>query len=355
MHHRPSRQAGFCLVSHRASALEAVYRRIGALLWRLFLTNRAKLVRMYAPDQICDQLQGAFDAASVIPFRRFLDRHERRNQWVLASDYVWGEPARPQDVLVFSLLPDANLSHLKRLFPKDFKKVKAINTECIEWFRSDDAFHFCFILNKGGSVFHSAGRDRGEVARESIEKTLMYVKRAAPQWMVDLYASLRRESQSPSFNVRLYGDVLLLATFYAFILGLLARDNCLVRLLWCSDRDNRTTWRDRLAYSLGLINGARRCLPFGLVLDAADLPFLILLQDPSARRFDPIIRACDYLAGAVSAWSLSQNSTSEGGPKYGSMLRDALVGNERVFLVHLEMSDQQLWARRVIVDLLRAG
>lgn len=314
---------------------------------------------MYSPDQICEQLRGAFDAASVIPFRQFLDEHARQNQWVLASDYVWGEPSRPQDVAVFSLMPQADVSRLssrlRAIFPRDFKKTKTVQPELVAWFRSNEAFHFCIVLDKAASISFSDGRNRGVVARESIAKILAYVENVAPEWIVNLYKVLQRESLSPSFNVRLYADVLLLATCYAFILGLLAREGCLARLRWCSDRDNRTTWLDGLVYSLGLINGARRCHPYGLVLDAADLPFLLMGQGPSAKRFDPIIRACDYLAGAVSAWSLSKNATTEGAEKYGVMLRDVVVGNERIFMVHLEMSDEQLWARRLVVEKLGAS
>lgn len=237
---------------------------------------------MYSPDQVLDQIQTCFDNGSLTAFKGFLGQHLGRTSWVLSSDYVWGNPQRPHDTMVFTLFPDASIVELREAFPKDFKNSDSISPSTIGWLRRKDHFHFCFILDQGDSIFHSARQDRREIARDSIRNTLEFTQANAPKWIVEVYRKLSIASRSNRFNVRLYGDILLLTICYSFVVGTLAREKRITKLLWCSDRDEKTTWLDELVYELSLINGMRRAYKWKVRLDAANLPYLVLTQDSSA-------------------------------------------------------------------------
>jgi hypothetical protein len=250
-------------------------------------------------------------------------------------------------VIAFTLYPDNlgsdRLNELKMLFPRDFKRTTNVSEEARNWFRQADRFHICIIVDKHGSIFHSNGNDRREVARDSLVNTLAYVKEhGAPEWIVRSYKRLVQISRRGSFNVVLYDDVLLLALCYSFVVGLLAREARIGQVCWCSDRDSRTNWAERVLFDVATLNAYQWATWFGAKLDPKQLPHLILTNDDSAKLFDHIIRPPDFLAGALSAWDVRRGSTNEGADKYGHILRDALAENDNVALLHMSLGEAQM-------------
>jgi hypothetical protein len=297
---------------------------------------------MYALDEVLNQIQHTFDANNLPALKRFLAQYNGCMKWVLSSDYNWDQASRPQDVIVFTLYPDptvvGNQENLASLFPNDFKKSSNLLPETKDWFRSGNAFHVCFVLEKQGSLFHSGGANRLQVARESIQATVDFlVKSSAPSHIIGVYRKLLQESRSNKFPVSLYGDLIFTTLCYAFIAGAIAREKRLEQILWISDRDRLTTWHNGVLYDIALVQAVRFASKYGRRFDAKNLPFLVLTSDRSAEKFDYVIRSADFLAGSLSAWSVTGSRTIEGATKYRDMLRDAIADNDYVALLHVRL------------------
>lgn len=293
---------------------------------------------MYHPDHFLKQALRSFDASRLASFQRFLRRYPDHKNWILASDYNWHQTSRPQDVLAFTLYPDpialGSGHKLHRLFKTDFKKCKSVPDDVVSWYTSGAAFHFCFILDGNASFFHTAGANRWEIAKDSLQKTVSYlIDKNAPTHIIDKHRIVAKQSLSKSFNVEIWGDLLLCATCYAFIIGLLTRENRMEHLLWMSDRDKLTTWNDGILCDIALVQAVKYAQKFGYHFDAQNMPFFILTQDDGAKWYDPITRPSDYLAGALSAWSLKTNSMRETSEKYHTMLAHAIAENEFIALL----------------------
>ena len=79
--------------------------------------------------------------------------------------------------------------------------------------------------------------------------------------------------------MNLYEDVLILSVIYAFIIGLIAREGHIDPVLWCSDRDARTSWGARIFSFYALLNAYDWARQYGQRLDAAQLPSVIFCAE----------------------------------------------------------------------------
>lgn len=299
---------------------------------------------------VASQLTQAFDAGPIAPFRANLARHVELRRWILASDYNWRDRTRPQDVLAFTLYPDPGdirqlAADLARRFPADLKKTRVITPGSLAWFREGHAFHLCVVLDKIGSML-ARGSDRREVARESITETRAYLERSrAPAWIIDRIRGLERFSQATNFNMNLYNDVVVLSIVYATIVGLIARERPIERVLWCSDRDDRTSWGERILDTYGLVSACQWAGQHGQRFDAAQFPLLVLPAS-GADPCDALIRPADYLAGALASWDLTRGTGTQAGEKYGKLLREAISANPDIAVLHLRL-DHLIHATRI--------
>lgn len=290
------------------------------------------------------RLLNAFELGSHSAFNEFLEHNVGQRNWVLASDYNWRDCSRPQNVLAFTLYPDhLNLrglvSDLQYPFPADFKKIKALTQEAIDWFKIGNAFHFCVILDNHGSFLKRPDRRRRDLARESIRKTRLHLERfEAPTWIQKRFRIFESFSQSANFNANLYDDILFLSIIYAVIVGLIARAGRMERVLWCSDRDDRINWAQGILDTFGLINACQWAGQYGQRFDAANLPSLRLRKE-GPEPFDALIRPPDYLAGSLSSWDLSRGEPTQQTNKYRQMLREAVAENPKIAVLHLKIDD----------------
>jgi hypothetical protein len=141
--------------------------------------------------------------------------------------------------------------------------------------------------------------------------------------------------------MNLYEDVLILSVIYAFIIGLIAREGHIDPVLWCSDRDARTSWGARIFSFYALLNAYDWARQYGQRLDAAQLPSVIFCAQ-GEDVLDPLIRPADYLAGSIATGDLTRETGTQRAKKYGQMLRDAVAENPNVVILHLRRRSSAL-------------
>lgn len=297
-------------------------------------------------DLLMGQLEESFTLGRLQQFREFVKRNSTNKRWLLTSDYNWNTPDRPHDVAAFSVLPmygslEDIRAELSNPFPADFKNIRRISPKSIQFFRDPTAgFHFCWMLNRDNEMIAARPNEtRLDVARRSIAETLAYMEKggkANPH--IRAIKQLAQSSQANNFQVAVFEDVLLVSLLYTFIVGLLAQECEPKMIAWCPDRDRLSTWKDGMLFTYALINAHRYAAKFGVRYEAEQLPY-IDLQGNDMRRYDPLVRPPDYLAGPLSSWSLDQNAGMEGAEKYGQIFRDVLAENGNIALHRIRLGN----------------
>lgn len=104
-----------------------------------------------------EQLTQAFDKGPIGAFKTFINANPLQRRWIIASDYNWRDPKRPQNALGFTIFPETTniatlAAEMARLFPRDFKKIQTIPEDAINWFRQANAFHLIVALEKHATL-----------------------------------------------------------------------------------------------------------------------------------------------------------------------------------------------------------
>jgi len=61
-----------------------------------------------------------------------------------------------------------------------------------------------------------------------------------------------------------------------------------------------------------------------------------------------MIRAADWLAGAVGAWDRANNLIPGDHAKYRQMLEDVITGADNIVILHFDMTDTGMQFRRIL-------
>ncbi|MEW9614268.1 hypothetical protein AB3G45_10620 [Shinella sp. S4-D37] len=230
------------------------------------------------------EIDRQFYKRKIHHFRRFLSLNQGTENWLLISDYNIGDPARPTDVIAFSILPlngsiDAAAAPIKACFPADFKNIQRVSNKAIGYFRRQRAvFHLCFAIEKDTSMLFREGESRLETARRSIVETLAYLEEhEAPEWIIKSAKALKQQSMANRFSHKIYDKIMLLTCCYAFIIGLLHRERPKTKVItWCSDRDALMSWSNNVVDTFALTGAVRWATHMRKRLTSEDLPRLVL-------------------------------------------------------------------------------
>lgn len=161
---------------------------------------------------------------------------------------------------------------------------------------------------------------------------------AAGSEIGEVLRRLQTKSLANNFAVGVFEDVMLVSMLYAFTVGVLTREAKPKKVIWCSDRDRLTTWAGGVIWSLAFVQAFRWCLQFKVQYASENLPTMRMRSD-GPDEFDPFIRPPDYLAGALSSWSLDANAGMEGAEKYGIVLREIISRNRNITIHRIRVDD----------------
>lgn len=310
---------------------------------------------MYPPEQVARFFLQTFDGSAINLFRRFMGKHSQVRKWIIAADFSQHND-RPFDCFSFTIIPydawPAEIEHdVKQALPKDLKKSKDLDDEAIAWLRDPRRFHVAITLNDHPAVFwNGPGSVPLAIAREYIAKTLSNaIEAGASPDVIDRIRKLRQEAQANNFRVGLLADIWLLAIWFAVLTILIGRERRSETIGWFPDRDNMTNYCDHIWYDFALWDAQLLAATFSVDMTGTLCP----AGAPDRRSgkehmwFDYMIRAADWVAGAVAAWDRNRNLIPADQPKYRRMLEEVITPAENIVVLHLDLNQTGMQFRRI--------
>jgi hypothetical protein len=306
------------------------------------------------PTEIAKIFFECVDKSAIVNFRGFLARHQRVKKWLVAADFSL-EKSRPLGCFAFTVVPyDAWPWELERdvvaALAKDLKDSKSVPGNAVAWLRDNRRFHFAVTVRPTRSVFVGGTGSKLAQAREFVAKTMAQAE-ANPDKVegatMKRLQQLKRLSEANGFNVRLLSDLWLLALLFAAITVLIGRERPSEIIGWIPDRDDMTNWCGGIWHDFAFWDTRAFADFFDVDLRATQIT--IGLPDRSTgqeiMRFDYLLRAADWFAGAVAEWDRKNALDPAKHPKYAEMWEQVIAGADNVIVLHLDINGDAQFRR----------
>lgn len=297
---------------------------------------------MLSADGVYHALKGAFEYEAEIGFRAFV-RGNHTTKWVIAADFVTGGPKQINDTFAFTVYPYEDDSFVAllaancRAIPADLKRVKQLYPDTAAFLADRRRFHFCFIPNKGR---HGLGS--WEITQATLAELADHIQgwpnTPTKPYYIRKFDHLIQRAKKNKFNYCLLHDITLLSALSAYIAMLIAKHSHPDVIMFAFDRDAMTTAYDGIVYDLAHLN-------FHSVCDLEYVPRSGLTVanaiDPTAKNgestwFDDLIRAPDYIAGAMAQWDFWTIEGNPVSPKVADVIALAISENPNLIILTIQ-------------------
>ncbi|MBX9772334.1 MAG: hypothetical protein K2X29_13235 [Candidatus Obscuribacterales bacterium] len=279
-------------------------------------------------------------------FERYVKEHPWTT-WFILSDYNINHTGYPNNVLVFTTLPEHDhekfLEATKTSLQSDLKSKSKVYPDTVEMLKHPSLFTFAFAFEKKIRLIPDIA-----TARKVISELL-----AMPEEKSDLdkaiYVKLRElqgKAQSGSFDLTGFNRLLLVAHIVSYIALQIAKNTKLEILYWLGDRDKLHSSFKGISYPLAYAICSTHFKEHRI-----DAPRLRHPNPEEDTYFDPYIRIPDHFAGPLANMKFPGTSINTGTPKHDTILKDVLAGNKRFCFVSLAFSKKPA----ITVVQLRAG
>ncbi len=229
-------------------------------------------------------------------------RQRAVSKWIIATDFCIRDQSRPNDALVFVVLPagdryEETLRMLEALPARDLKDVSRIPAAIQRVLTDGRVFTFCLVADRHRRLFENAAQ-----ARTALDDSIAIVEAmkhgpASDQILADMRA-MRVEAGKTSLNLRLIEDIVITAAAAAYVAALAVKHGNAELVGWVPDRDKITEAYRGIATTLYNLNVTAICDQWKL-----RPPVIGVFHQKSDNLWcDPYIRLADYIAGAAAAW-----------------------------------------------------
>ena len=308
------------------------------------------------PDGLVDMLLSTFGMGAITEFRRFLAGHPLVTKWIVASDFVIGEPQAASDAYAYTytFFPyDAEIQDLKDrivgLVPKDFKKTRDVKPKLGEFFRSGDTFTICLLTPKR---YRIAGDI--DAVRRGLDETLRMMRNwSNAETLTDTiraFERLQEKAKANNFSAQLMSTTMIATVLAAFCAIVLAQERDIEVVGWFPDRDNITSSHERIAEYMYGVNFSAFCRRHDI--DERPIKLLIGRPEPDAANarqgwYDELVRIPDFVAGPLAGWHFKRNLTV-GRKKYVEILQGAVADNPYMTILLLQDTDAGIGVSRLL-------
>jgi hypothetical protein len=280
-------------------------------------------------DGLWKQLQDAFAPHAEKRLARFI-RQRHVTKWIIAADFCVEDLGRPNDSFAFVILPagerfEETQDFLRRIPKRDLKQVKRAPQSIVRLLRKGRVFSICFVADRERRLFTDASW-----ARRSMDETIAMMK----SWknaselhdVIQQFERARNELNKKSINLKLLANIILTASFAAFIAALLSKHGSAELIGWVPDRDKITEAYDKIGQTMFWVNVSAICQQFSI----REPKLGLFHQTDDDLWCDPFIRIADYLAGAGAAgWDQPQAKLPI---KVAKFIKDVFPDNPYLFI-----------------------
>ncbi|MCZ6688694.1 MAG: hypothetical protein O7H41_03725 [Planctomycetota bacterium] len=257
---------------------------------------------------------------------RYFARIGKCPKWSIHSDYCLGDPNKPNDVAVFTLVPYvADIGELNRLvggkLKSDLKRKRQIGQEEIACLNSELFFHFAFVMSKRRYIF---SQSKGDSEKKRMHEAVLVTQRMLRGWisdekvnqefalgLLDKLARLEPRLAAGSANLKLLKNIFLISALGASIAGILAELAGARLIGWLSDRDSIIRAQDGLAFDCFHMGFSGLAEMTKQNWDEVKLVYANPSEhSPDGTWYDALNRLPDHLAGALADFSFSDAQSS---------------------------------------------
>lgn len=276
-------------------------------------------------------------------------------KWTCFSDYCFGDSAKPNDVVCFTLIPYSvdfeELSNkIQALANVDIKKTRKVKDEFVYFLKSYPLINFSFILNNKKKLFgedHEAVKNALKATYFDIKNQYVESSKYQPEQLVYYKLIINKIDRiiqliDSNKKIKQIVDMTLVSFLGAYVCSKVIKDLDLEIIGWFSDRDAINEICDNFSVSLfhtylhDFLDGR----PFRFVASPAgsrDNPF-----------YEQLVRIPDYVAGTLADYDLENDSISNN--KFDTMLTDYMAENmQNNFVYTLSLIDDKFNCARITI------
>lgn len=309
-----------------------------------------------SPDTIFDVLDSAFSSVGEMYFQRFM-RNTLTDKWMIAADFVIGEPNAAHDVFAFTVFPHyqefpAALAAIDAKLPRDLKNTKVLTDEMVAFLRDTRRFHFCFLVEKGRYKSTSI-----EMARTAIAAAIEHVRRLETDGVeggegrragyIKAFKVLQEEAKAKRFNYRNFFDIKILSVLSAAIMLWIIRHGECRQLALLPDRDKMTAGCKGIFRVVTELDHNGLCQRLGLQpARSIGMPSQEALEGPNLF-YDALVRVPDYVAGVVSRLDYREKVVTSDQVKHKELVERFLSDNPNLLIIQMSETIVSLGASTI--------
>ena len=304
----------------------------------------------------------AFHKSGFSAFQKFLLQNNHIKKWILASDYVLYDKNKPNNVVVFSIIPHRPFLSEKFIssnLPKDFKKTKDFSKNSLDFLRKMNVFSICLIFPKTKENFFTTNSAlKGIVMWKTIFSRLI---KMLDLWCkdnnnpnVEYLKSTRERVKKLSKilcqgNFGLWQDIFIISCFVAYLVVEMSLIINIELIGWFSDRDKILSFNSKIIKEKNKSNHPfihdlvviyQHVLAVNKNSPQPKLCFGIPNDDKNEMWYDFLNRIPDIVAGCIADYNFDDNAVSSA--KTCSLLEDVVSDNENIQIFNLH-SLSQVW------------
>jgi hypothetical protein len=255
-------------------------------------------------------------------FTEFLNSFSYVKKWIIASDYVFGDRKKPNDTVVFSIIPYlANLNDINHtindMAPTDIKKTKRVTDEFLKFLSDGPVFNICIQLDRQRKLYADE-REYHQSKIESIISQLEYWCESTPEGRSGYLQSIKKFRnagklmQSPGINLKTFRDIEVVSTLAAYLMAKTASTIDIEFISWLSDRDAMLDFKtDKLGhYMLDCTRYLYHSLCVNCGVNNHGKALFGLPEREGKMWYDSINRIPDLLAGTFADYEYELNKLS---------------------------------------------
>ncbi|MDH4552735.1 hypothetical protein [Pseudomonas sp. BN607] len=291
-------------------------------------------------------LDETFSKSSDKLLADYLDSYSDVKKWIIVSDYVIGDKKKPNDTVVFSIIPgDVDIekifSTIDRMAPVDIKKTREVSGEFLEFLSNGPVFNICIKLNKNRKL-HSDERSYHNAKINSIIAQLEIWCRTTPERQSDYIQSIKKLKavqkiiNSPAPNYKQFRDIEVVSTLAAYFMAKITSRINTKLIGWFSDRDAMLSFKhDKIGNYLFTCT---EYLHYTITLNSQnEYHGEITFGVPEAEGkmwYDSLIRIPDLLAGTFADYDYKDNKLTH--DKYVPVVENLFTAEKRNIFFRLD-------------------
>lgn len=307
-------------------------------------------------------LDDTFQQSTVTEVKDFFNKHKDIKKWMIFSDYALYDKNKPNDVIVFSIVPyilnfEEYKKILKNLMPKDLKHTKTIGEGFVKFLNNMPILNFAFVFDKRSKLDYLNEKNIFlkwiDNAINVLEKWNEAISDGAKHYeeSVKNFKVIRKELEKNSPNLSILRDINILAILTSYLATQVALTGHIDMLGWFSDRDSLLNFKNKdlsKSFAVELIHYYYHVLCISNNLhDKPELVFGIPEKEGNMW-YDDFNKIPDLIAGTLADCDFNTRQNSQ--EKFQKVVDDFFTNTEKIKIFKIHLSKDNIHSLRMVFN-----